>query len=1499
MRARNPRSWNCSAVLTVAVVLALALAMVPLFGMPASAAVKVPVYAKVIGGHGSVNPSTQWVKWGHSATINMYPDLGYEVNVIVDNGSHKGVENPYVISGAHVPHLVIVDFKPARYGINASVTGGHGDVYPTRQSAGSDDAVTVDIIPDKGYRIASIVDNGVAQVITDPYVILHVQGDHNVVVSFARNTFNVNASVSGGGGAVLPATQTVNSGNSASVNITPGAGYSISTISDNGVVKPVSNPYVINNVTTDHNVVVTFATTPYTVTATVSGGNGTVSPATQNVTHGGTASIDITPDPGYHTVSIIDNGTSVPVDDPYVINNVTGNHNVVVTFSTDTYPVDAEVVGGHGTVSPGTQVVADGGTASIDITPDTGYEIASITDNGAHMAISNPYVITGVHEEHDVQVAFSMIERTVTAAVAGGNGDVDPASQAVEYGHTAAIDIVPDPGYHISSILDNLAPQPISDPYHIENVTQDHAVAVSFALNEYTVDASVSGGNGTVGPPTQNVLHGGTANISINPDGGYQVATITDNGVPVPGPFSNPYQITGIDADHTVVVTFKASDYMVAASAPGGHGTVSPATQIVTLHGDSVPIVITPGSGYHIETVTDNGAPRPAVSPYQVLDVTADHSIVVTFALDEFQVDAGVKGGHGTVAPASQTVLNGADAAINITPDEGYEIASISDNGAFMPINNPFVIYGVTQHHDVTVTFSVMEYEVTASVAGGNGDVSPASRTVDYGHAASIDIIPDPGYHVASITDTGVPVPVSDPYVIESVTSAHNVVVSFATDLYPVDASVEGPGGAVDPPTQTVADGGTASININPDAGFDIASITDNGAHVAPPFSSPYVITGVHEEHDVVVTFTPHEYTVTAAPGGAHGTVTPGTQDVYYGGTAVIDIVSDAGYHCSSIIDSGVPVPVSDPYIINNVTADHNVVATFEINDYTVDAAVAGGNGSVSPATQEVTWGGVAAVHISPDAGYHILSISDNGKFVPVESPYVLDSVKADHDVVAVFAIDQYDVKARAMGENGAVVPDDQQVTYGDTALVVLEPDNGYHASHIYDNGAPKPAANPYVIEDVKRDHTVTAAFAGDTSPAFYLAEGSTAWGFSTWICIQNPNTADLNADVTYMLSDGTVKEQQVGLPALSQVTVNPADTVGEADFSTRVECVQGKTIAVDRTMMWTGPGAPSPDIHCSVGVPAPGNVWLMPEGCSDYGFETWTLLSNPGDRDANVTITYMTEDSGPLVVETAVPAHSRATHSMLADIGAHNASIMVQSDQPLVAERSQYRNNRREGSCSVGTETPSGNFYLAEGSTVWGFTSYVLVQNPNPAAANVTLTCMTPDGPLALEPFEMPAQTRKTLRMNDLIPATDFSTVVSADRPIVAERAMYWGAGTPLGEACHCSIGLAEPHAECYLPDGRTTDGWETYTLVANPNNTAVEVMVTYMYASGSGSSYEIAKIPALSRATFNMAGLVPSGSAAIRVTSLTAGKKVLAERSMYYNNRGAGSDTVCIGSQ
>ena len=412
--------------------------------------------------------------------------------------------------------------------------------------------------------------------------------------------------------------------------------------------------------------------------------------------------------------------------------------------------------------------------------------------------------------------------------------------------------------------------------------------------------------------------------------------------------------------------------------------------------------------------------------------------------------------------------------------------------------------------------------------------------------------------------------------------------------------------------------------------------------------------------------------------------------------------------------------------------------------------------------------------------------------------------------------------------------------------------------------------------------------------PTWYLAEGTTAWGFDEYITIENPNNVAVNAAITYMTNTGPVNGPNVALPAASQATVDPKPTVPNQDFSTRVSCTEGLDIAVDRTMSWTGTGAASPEGHNSVGVTAPSTNWYLPEGSSEWGFETWLLIQNPNPVEATCQVTYMIEGAAAQTFQKLVPANSRRTYNMAADIGKHDASIFVESNLPVIPERAMYRNDRREGHDSIGTTSPAHDFYLAEGATAWGFTNYVLVQNPQPTATDVTVTYMTPVGPVQQPVFQMPANSRKTIRVNDIagVNNTDLSTQVHGSQPIIAERAMYWDNGT--GEACHDSIGMPLAHTSFYLPDGQTSEGRETWTLVQNPNATAVQVEVSYLTPTGAGNVTFIDNVGANSRKTYNMVNSGINGRAAVMVRSLTPNNKIMVERAMYWNSRGAGTDTI-----
>ena len=443
--------------------------------------------------------------------------------------------------------------------------------------------------------------------------------------------------------------------------------------------------------------------------------------------------------------------------------------------------------------------------------------------------------------------------------------------------------------------------------------------------------------------------------------------------------------------------------------------------------------------------------------------------------------------------------------------------------------------------------------------------------------------------------------------------------------------------------------------------------------------------------------------------------------------------------------------------------------------------------------------------------------------------------------------------------------------------------------------------SNPDGQSGIMRDaFTITEAEV--LHPTWYLAEGSTDYGFFTYISMTNPNNAQVTARITFMEKNGQNDVGDITLPPLSQTQIDVESAIGNTDFSTKVECLEGKTIAVDRTMMWLGPEKTCPEAHSSIGVTSPDTTWYLPEGSSKWGFECWLLIQNPNDTYATCEIKYMVENESPVTVVKGVPAQSRKTFFMADDIGLKDASMKVTSDIPVIPERAMYRNNRREGHDSIGTTSPSLDYFLAEGTTGWGFTTYVLVQNPNPSPTEINITYMTTKGPNLQAPFTMPPESRKTIRVNDILPNEDLSTYLHGSQPIIAERAMYWGANTELGEACHDSIGLSSPHRVFYLPDGATNTGdptvgepdVETWTLVQNPNDTEVNIKVSYLLTEGRGNQEFTDTIPANSRKTYSMLDKVVDNGASIMVESLTEGKGIMVERAMYMFERGMGTDTI-----
>jgi len=402
---------------------------------------------------------------------------------------------------------------------------------------------------------------------------------------------------------------------------------------------------------------------------------------------------------------------------------------------------------------------------------------------------------------------------------------------------------------------------------------------------------------------------------------------------------------------------------------------------------------------------------------------------------------------------------------------------------------------------------------------------------------------------------------------------------------------------------------------------------------------------------------------------------------------------------------------------------------------------------------------------------------------------------------------------------------------------------------------------------------------------SWYFAEGTTAYGFEEYVCVQNPTPNVAKVQATYMMPPE--KGQKLGdefeLPSLSRATINVAEVAPSTDVSVKVDSDQ--EVICERSMYWAGRA----EGHDSIGVMSPQTKWYLAEGCTNYGFEEYLSLQNPLSSNSTATITYNTSSGPKARAPIVVPAHSRKTIKVNDDVPPDDVSVTVNATKPLVAERSMYWDARRGGHDSIGTSLPSLSWFMAEGSTKWGFDTFVLVQNPGTVDATVNMTYLTGSGPVPeAPPIVVKAGTRTTVDPRGVVGNADFSTKVTSSRGIICERSMYWNNGT--GKAGHDTIGLPALAKNCFLAEGTTAYGFETFVLVANPNNEPNDVEVSYMTPEGEVQRPGIVIAPN-SRVTIDVNADLPSSDVSIR---LTADKPIAAERSMYWHGRGGGTDSI-----
>ena len=324
--------------------------------------------------------------------------------------------------------------------------------------------------------------------------------------------------------------------------------------------------------------------------------------------------------------------------------------------------------------------------------------------------------------------------------------------------------------------------------------------------------------------------------------------------------------------------------------------------------------------------------------------------------------------------------------------------------------------------------------------------------------------------------------------------------------------------------------------------------------------------------------------------------------------------------------------------------------------------------------------------------------------------------------------------------------------------------------------------------------HDVVGAAAPQT--AWYFAEGTCRPGFDPYICVQNPGGGDAAVKITYMLGTGKTASESLTVKGSSRATVVVKHTLGEGDdaghdFSAKVETTNGALVVAERPMYFNYKGAWTGG-HDVIGALAPQQSFYFAEGTCRPGFDPYICIQNPGAKASQVRVTYMLGNGAVKVQPLSIAGRSRYTVVVKQMLGeyddtAHDFSARVETlnGTAIIAERPMYfsyKGGWTGGHDVVGATAPAREFYFAEGTCRPGFDSYICIQNPEAAAATVTIAYMLGDGSTRSQQVTVAGNSRSTVFAKDTLgeandSAHDFSARVTAagTAKIVAERPMYF----------------------------------------------------------------------------------------------------------------------------
>ncbi len=696
---------------------------------------------------------------------------------------------------------------------------------------------------------------------------------------------------------------------------------------------------------------------------------------------------------------------------------------VTIGVSNYTIAVNANPTEG-GTVTGGGEY-SSGQSCTVTATANTGYTFTNWTE-GSNVASTNASYTFNVTGNRTLVANFAPNTYSITATADPTAGGTVSGAGTFNHGASCTLTATANTGYTFVKWTKN-GNQVSTNASYTFTVTEAGEYVAHFSQNTFAITATANPTAGGTVNGAGNYIYGASCTLTATANTGYTFVKWMKNGNQVS---TNPSYTFNVTASEEYVAHFQQQTYTITATAnPSNGGTVNGAGTYN--HGASCTLTATASTGYTFVRWTKNGN-QVSTNPSYTFNVTASEEYVAHFQQQTYTITATANPSNGGTVSGANTYNYGATCTLTATANTGYTFVKWTKNGNQVS-TNPSYTFNVTASEEYVAHFQLQTYTITTIANPSNGGTVSGANTYNYGQSCTVTATANTGYTFANWTENGTVVSTNASYTF-LVEANRNLVANFTNITYTITVSANPSNSGSVSGGGTYNHGQSCTVIATSAEGFTFTNWTENGSVVSTNANYTFTVTG---NRALVANFeeqAPDTYNINVSPNPNIGGLVTGGGNYQQGAQCTVTATANEGYTFIKWTENGNQVSINANYTFT-VTGNRNLVAEFQIHNYTISTTVNPSNSGVVTGGGNFDYGQSCTLVATPNEGYTFINWTEDGNVVSTHTHYIF-TVEGNRELVANFSTNAYTITATANPMEGGTVSGAGTYEYGATCTL-------------------------------------------------------------------------------------------------------------------------------------------------------------------------------------------------------------------------------------------------------------------------------------------------------------------------------------------------------------------------------------------------------------------------------------------------------------------------------